>query len=93
MTDAPDAPQAETLPDRISADPKSPFYNKAALDRGVGIRFNGTEKTNVHEYCISEGWIRTTVGNTVDRKGQPMTMKFKGTVEAFVKLENGNPDG
>ena len=86
------APQGETLPDRISADPKSPFYDKAALDRGVGIRFNGAERTNVYEYCISEGWIRTTVGNTVDRKGNPMTMKVKGKVEAFVEPKNGNPE-
>ena len=89
MTDATDATPAETLPDRISADPDSKFYNEAALDRGVGIRFNGAEKTNVYEYCISEGWIRVTLGNTVDRKGKPMTMKFKGKVEAFVEPKNG----
>ncbi len=92
MTDAPSETQTDTLPDRISADPKSPFYNAAALDRGVGIRFNGAEKTNVQEYCISEGWIRVSVGNTVDRKGNPMTLKLKGKVEAFVEPKNGKTE-
>ncbi|MFO1237735.1 MAG: DUF3297 family protein [Alphaproteobacteria bacterium] len=82
----------DTLPDRISADPKSPFYNAAALDRGVGIRFNGAEKTNVQEYCISEGWIRVSVGTTVDRKGNPMTLKLKGKVEAFIEPKNGKTE-
>ncbi|MBL9011985.1 MAG: DUF3297 family protein [Alphaproteobacteria bacterium] len=82
----------DTLPDRICADPKSPFYDAAALDRGVGIRFNGAEKTNVQEYCISEGWIRVSVGNTVDRKGNPMTLKLKGKVEAFVEPKNGKTE-
>ena len=92
MTDAPSETHTDTLPDRISADPKSPFYNAAALDRGVGIRFNGAEKTNVQEYCISEGWIRVSVGNTVDRKGNPMTLKLKGKVEAFVEPKNGKTE-
>ncbi len=63
--------------------PKSPYYDKAVLARGVGVRFNGTEKHNVEEYCVSEGWVRLAVGRTVDRSGNPMTVRLKGTVEPF----------
>ena len=58
-----------TLPDRLSVNPKSPFYNAELLERGVGIRFNGADKNNVEEYCVSEGWVRLAVGKTVDRHG------------------------
>lgn len=75
----------ETPPDRLSSDPASPHYNEALLERGIGIRFNGTEKTNVAEYCLSEGWVRVTVGKSVDRRGQPLTMKLQGTVEAWFR--------
>lgn len=75
----------ETPPDRLSVDPKSPHYDEAALARDVGIRFNGVEKTNVEEYCISEGWIRVAAGKAVDRKGRPITVKLKGVVEPFFK--------
>jgi hypothetical protein len=73
----------DTLPDRLSQDPKSPFHNKELLERGIGIRFNGAEKTNVWEYCISEGWVRVVAGAALDRKGNPMTMKLTGTVEPY----------
>jgi hypothetical protein len=73
------------LPDRLSQDPKSPYHDKALLERGIGIRFNGQEKTNVWEYCISEGWVRVVVGHTVDRKGNPLTMKLKGLVEPYLE--------
>ncbi len=73
------------LPDRLSASPKSPFYNEALLEAGVGIKFNGAEKTNVEEYCVSEGWIRVVAGKSVDRHGNPMTIKLKGTVEPYHK--------
>ncbi len=76
---------SDTLPDRLCVNPKSPFYDEALLERGVGIRLNGLEKTNVEEYCISEGWIRVVAGKSVDRHGNPMTIRLKGTVEAFVK--------
>jgi hypothetical protein len=76
---------SDTLPDRLCASPKSPYYDEALLERGVGIRFNGAEKTNVEEYCVSEGWIRVAVGKTVDRHGDAMTIKLKGTVEPYVK--------
>jgi hypothetical protein len=75
----------DTLPDRLSADPKSPFYNEELMEKGVGIRFKGVEKTNVHEYCVSEGWVRLTIGNTMDRKGNPMTVKHMGPVEPYLK--------
>jgi len=75
----------DTLPDRLSLDPRSPFHDAALLERGVGIRFNGAERTNVEEYCISEGWIRVVVGKSLDRRGQPMTMKLKGIVEPYLQ--------
>ena len=74
---------AQTPPDRLSVNPASPYHDAAALERGVGVRFKGVEKTNVEEYCISEGWVRLAVGTTVDRKGNPMAMKFQGPVEAW----------
>jgi len=76
----------DILPDRLSVNPKSPHYDEALLTRGVGIRFNGQEKTNVEEYCVSEGWIRVTAGKSLDRHGNPMTIKLKGTVEPYFRL-------
>ena len=81
---SPTAPAAgEGPPDRLSVNPKSPYYNEAALARGVGVRFKGQEKTNVEEYCVSEGWIRVQAGKTVDRKGDPLTIKLTGPVEPY----------
>ena len=88
MTDTtpPETPAAPpALPDRLSTNPKSPFYNEALLTRGVGIKFDGEEKTNVEEYCVSEGWVRLAVGKTVDRKGNPLTIKLKGKVEPYLQ--------
>ena len=76
---------AEQLPDRLSTDPKSPYYNEQVLARDVGIRFKGVEKTNVEEYCISEGWVRVIAGNAKDRYGNPLTIKVHGTVEAYFR--------
>ncbi len=76
---------SDTLPDRLAANPKSPFYDAAILERGIGVRFKGVEKTNVEEYCVSEGWVRLTVGTTVDRKGDPMTVKLQGEVEPYFR--------
>lgn len=81
----------ETLPDRLSTNENSPYYDAALLERGVGIIFNGVEKTNVDEYCVSEGWVRVVVGKTVDRKGNALTMKLNGKVEPF--LRNQPADG
>lgn len=76
---------ADTLPDRLSTDPSSPYFNEELLQRGVGIRFRGEEKTNVEEYCISEGWVRVSMGKAVDRRGKPLTLKLTGTVEAYIR--------
>jgi hypothetical protein len=73
------------LPDRLSLDPRSPFFDEAVLSRGVGIRFNGQEKTNVEEYCVSEGWIRVAAGRSRDRYGNPMTIKLNGKVEPYIE--------
>jgi hypothetical protein len=72
-------------PDHLSNNPKSPHYDAAVLERGVGIRFNGAEKTTVEEYCVSEGWVRIAIGKTVDRHGAPLTMKLRGTVEPYFR--------
>jgi hypothetical protein len=72
-------------PDRLSNNPNSPFYDEAVLRRGVGIRFKGVERTNVEEYCVSEGWVRVAVGKTLDRRGNPLTMKTSGPVEPYFR--------
>jgi hypothetical protein len=76
---------ADTPPDRLSNDPNSPYHNAELLERGIGIRFKGAEKTNVEEYCVSEGWIRVAAGKAVDRHGNPLTIKLKGAVEPYFK--------
>lgn len=73
------------LPDRLSVDPSSRHYDEAVLAREIGIRLDGVEFTNVEEYCISEGWIRTSLGKTLDRRGKPLTITRKGVVEAYFK--------
>ncbi len=78
---------SETLPDRLSSDPRSPFYNAELLERGIGIRFKGVEKTNVEEYCVSEGWVRVAAGKARDRFGNPLTIKLTGTVEPYLRVE------
>lgn len=75
----------DTLPDRLSSDPKSPYYNAELLARDVGIRFKGVEKNNVEEYCVSEGWVRVTAGQAKDRFGNPMTIKLNGPVEPYFR--------
>jgi hypothetical protein len=75
----------DQLPDRLSVDPKSPYYNADLLARDVGIRFKGVEKTNVEEYCVSEGWVRVTAGNAKDRYGNPLTIKVHGPVEPYFR--------
>jgi hypothetical protein len=77
----------DTLPDRLSTNPASPHYDGAILERGVGVRFNGAEKTNVDEYCVSESWIRVAAGKAKDRHGNPLTIKLKGTVEPYFRKE------
>ncbi len=76
---------SDTPPDRLSVDPSSQHHDEAALAREVGIRFNGVEKTNVEEYCVSEGWIKVAAGKAKDRFGKALTIKLKGTVEPYYK--------
>ena len=79
----PDA--ADMPPDRLAIDPSSPHFDADKLERGIGIRFKGSERTNVEEYSISESWIRVQAGKTLDRKGRPLTLKLSGPVEAWYK--------
>ena len=81
----------DALPDRLSADPASPYHDAALLERGVGIRFKGVEKNNVEEYCVSEGWVRLSVGTTKDRKGRPLTIKLQGAVEPYLRAATETP--
>ena len=76
---------ADTPPDRLSNDPRSAHYDEATLGRGIGIVFNGEERTNVEEYCVSEGWIRVAAGKALDRYGNPLTIKLTGAVEPYFK--------
>ena len=83
MTDSP--------PDRLSADPTSPYHDAALLERGVGVRFKGVDRNNVEEYCVSEGWVRLSVGATRDRKGRPLTIKLAGEVEPYFRDQADPP--
>ena len=74
---------SDTPPDRLSTNPSSPHFDVDTLQRGVGIRFKGRERKDVEEYSISEGWIRVAAGKTRDRKGNPLTIKLNGEVEAW----------
>ena len=73
----------DTPPDRLALNPRSPFHDAAVLERGIGIRFKDVVRTNVEEYCISEGWVRVQAGKTVDRRGKPLLLKLNGPVEAW----------
>lgn len=73
----------DTLPDRLCVDPRSKFYNEAVLSRPIGVRFNGKERNDVEEYCVSEGWIRVPAGRALDRRGRPMTVVLKGEVVPY----------
>jgi hypothetical protein len=72
--------------------PRSPYFNAPLLRRGVGIRFKGKERNDVEEYSVSEGWIRVAAGRSLDRYGQPMTVKLQGEVEAFFHDARGAGD-
>ena len=76
---------SESLPDRLCVNPKSPYYDEEVLKHDVGVRFNGIERHNVEEYCISEGWVRLAVGKSVDRHGNAITVKYTGTVEVYFR--------
>ena len=83
---------SDALPDRLSTNPKSPHYDEELLRRGVGIRFKGVEKNNVDEYCVSEGWIKVSVANSLDRHGNPMLVKLKGPVEPYLRDPEPEPE-
>ena len=93
MNDTPEKPATDTAdtagsgpdlpPDRLSVEPGSEYFDVDKLQRGVAISFKGARRTNVEEYCISEGWVRVQAGKTVDRKGKPLTIKLNGPVEAW----------
>ena len=83
--------QSQTPPDHLSVNPKSPHFDADVLQRGIGIRFKDRVRTDVEEYSISEGWIRVQAGKTVDRKGQPLTLKLNGPVEAWFEDLGDNP--
>jgi uncharacterized protein DUF3297 len=80
-----DPKMADELPDRLSTDPNSPYYNAELLERDIGVRFKGVEKTNVEEYCVSEGWVRVSAGKGKDRHGNPLTLKLSGEVEPYFR--------
>ncbi len=79
MTDQP--------PDHLSINPRSLHYNEEVLKRDIGVRFDGKERKDVDEYCVSEGWIRVAVGKTMDRHGNPLTIKLSGKVEPYFRDE------
>ncbi len=82
MTETPERPP---LPDRLAVDKRSPHYLAAALEHDIGIRLNGQERRDVEEYCISEGWVKVPAGRALDRRGKPLLIKLKGTVEAYYR--------
>ncbi len=90
-TSATPAAGADVPPDRLAISPRSPHFNQDVLMRGVGIRFKGVVRTNIEEYSISEGWVRVQAGKTMDRNGQPLTIKLNGPVEAWFEDLGENP--
>lgn len=78
---------SDTPPDRLSVNPRSPYFDQDALSRGIGIRFKGVDRKDVEEYCLSESWIRVQLGKKTDRNGQPLTIKLTGPVEAWFERE------
>ena len=83
---APDVP-----PDHLAIDPSSPHFDADLLRRGVGIRFKGVARTNIEEYCVSEGWVRVQAGKSMDRRGKPLTLKLSGPVEAWFEDLGDDP--
>ena len=82
----------DTPPDHLCSDPRSPYFDQAALERGIGIRFKSAERKDVEEYSLSEGWIRVALGKKVDRHGRPLTIKLSGPVEAWFERPAAEAD-
>jgi hypothetical protein len=80
-----DTSQRPPLPDRLSVDPRSPHHVAAVFEHAIGIRLNDTDRKDVEEYCISEGWVKVPASKTLDRKGHPLLIKLKGKVEVFYR--------
>ena len=80
-----DAAPPPPLPDRLSIEPTSPHHVAAVFAHDVGVRLNGKERSDVSEYCISEGWVKVPAHKTLNRKGQPLLIQLKGKVEAFYR--------
>ena len=85
MNDTTTPPPPPLLPDRLSVDPRSPYHVAAVFEHEVGIKLNDKERTDVEEYCISEGWVKVAAGKARDRHGKPLMIKVKGRVEAFYR--------
>ena len=85
-----DSKSQPALPDRLSTNPRSPHHVAEIFEHEIGIRLNGQERTDVDEYCISEGWIKVSSPQALDRRGQPLLITRKGTVEAFYKDQESN---
>ena len=94
-TTPPEAPAvpaaADVPPDHIAVDPRSPHFDAAMLQRGVGIRFKGLVRRDVEEYCISESWVKVQAGKSMDRHGRPLLIKLNGPVEAWFEDLGDNP--
>ena len=71
------------LPDHLSGNPRSPHHVAEAFEHDIRILLNGKERFDVEEYCISEGWVKIPSHKALDRRGQPLMLTKKGTVEAF----------
>jgi hypothetical protein len=83
VTNMNDSTSLPPLPDRLSGNSRSPHYVEEIFQHKIGILLNGKERTNVEEYCISEGWVKIPSPKALDRRGQPLLVTLKGTVEAF----------
>ena len=68
------------LPDHLSIDPRSPHHVAAVFEWDVAVTFNGQQRWDVSEYCVSEGWIKVPSGKTLDRRGNPLLIKLKCSV-------------
>ena len=80
-----DTPQRPPLPDHLSTDARSRHHVAEIFEHEVGIKLNGNDRTDVEEYCISEGWVKVAAGKALDRKGFPLLIKLKGVVEVFYR--------
>ncbi|WP_438863639.1 DUF3297 family protein [Neptunicella sp.] len=78
-----DSQSRPPLPDRLSGNPRSRYHVEEIFEHNIGIRLNGKERNDVEEYCISEGWVKVPAHKALDRRGQPLLLKLKGTVEAY----------